>query len=194
MQTKLIKNRNKEERAMPGRKFKGGIQRYEQVKRDVLKLLNDGTVTAVTTMIDYYGLPADFPGFETQPNGSCYERVVYLEQLFEEDIARPRFRSFLTLHEFEALLFTDVNQIASVFPGESVTQPLTEIVNQFDSPEEINAGPTTHPSARLQTCTKRYRKTLHGALIAQGIGLTAIRQQCSHFNEWICWLENLKAD
>lgn len=39
---------------------KGGITEYKPIKKDILSLLKDRNVY-VTTMIDYYGLPSDFP-------------------------------------------------------------------------------------------------------------------------------------
>lgn len=63
--TKRVKNRNAFERSLPGRRFKGGVSSYNQVKRDIRNVLNDRGVAAVTTMIDFYGLPRDFPGMNS---------------------------------------------------------------------------------------------------------------------------------
>ena len=56
--TKLVKS---------GANFKGGVRSYAQVRRDVQKLLQDADAAVVTTFIDYYGLPVDFPGVSTRP-------------------------------------------------------------------------------------------------------------------------------
>lgn len=189
--TKRVKNRNEKERTMPGRRFKDGISKYAKVKLDVRNALNDRGVTAITTMIDYYGLPTDFPGMENLPNADGYTCMQHLEHAFAQDINSPRFHPFLTLHEYEALLFSKPAEIASAFPEQAVAKPLSAIRTSFRSPEEINQGRETHPAARIMTHVTGYRKTFHGVLIAGRIGLRTIRRECSHFDEWISWLESL---
>lgn len=41
---------------------RGGITSYAKLRRDIANLLRDSDARCVTTMIDYYGLPPDFPG------------------------------------------------------------------------------------------------------------------------------------
>lgn len=178
-------------RTRSGNIFKGGIVSYRQVKQEVLRLLQDTSAVLVTTMIDYYGLPSDFPGRATLPAGSPYERVVFLAQAFARDINHPRFLPFFTLHEFEALLFAQPEQIIEAFPHEREkgSQLIQEIAGL--SPEEINEGNRTHPAARIRRHFPEYRKALHGPMIASRIGLPVIRAQCPHFNEWVTHLENL---
>ncbi|MCP4360915.1 MAG: DUF4276 family protein [Chloroflexi bacterium] len=188
--TKRVKNRDARERSMPGRRFKGGVTTYGKVKLDVRKALKDREAI-VTTMIDFYGLPNDFPGMGSLPTGSGYERARYLEQAFEDDIDVHRFQPFLALHEYEALLFSQPKTIAAAFPEQAVAEPLQGIRDAFASPEEINQGRETHPSARIMAHVTGYRKPFHGTLIAERIGLTQIRRECAHFAEWVAWLESL---
>ena len=188
--TKRVKNRDVRERAMPGRRFKGGITTYSNVKLDVRSTLDDKQAI-VTTMIDFYGLPGDFPGMNLLPPGNGYERVLHLEKAFADDIGIHRFRPFLALHEYEALLFSCPKEIAAAFPEQTVEAPLQAIRNEFASPEDINQGPTSHPAARIMNHVTGYRKPFHGTLIAERIGLTQIRSECSHFSEWVTWLESL---
>ena len=54
---------------------KGGVTSYGKIKRDLPRLLRDSSAACVTTMIDFYGLPKDFPGKKDSPGGSCYNRV-----------------------------------------------------------------------------------------------------------------------
>ena len=180
-------------RSKAGTVFKGGIVSYTQVRRDILRLLHDTSIIALTTMIDYYGLPENFPGKSTLPTGSCYERVEYLEDKFREDINHPRFMPFLTLHEFEALLFVAPDQIEAAFPARQLRCTLCTEANQFSSPEEINEGQDTHPAARIRKYIPAYRKAVHGPLIAARIGLDKMREKCPHFARWIARLESLAA-
>lgn len=175
-----------------GTVFKGGITRYPKVRGDLLNLLRDSSAVVVTTMLDYYGLPYDFPGCDTCPKyDTPYKRVEHLQKAWAADIRNNRFVPFLTLHEFEALLFVDVEAIAKVLPDYPVLPGLKAVRAQVQSPEEINEGPTTHPSAHISRVAQGYQKTVDGPLIVQNIGLSKIRAECPHFHQWIARLESL---
>jgi hypothetical protein len=180
-------------RVKSGRKFKGGISQYGKVRHELSLLLRDRSAVAVTTMIDYYGLPRDFPGFQTLPMGSsCYQRVNHLERALAADLGDSRLLPYLSLHEFEALLFTSPPEIQSAFPDFRVAGPLDAALRSAGSPEEINDGPDTHPSARLEKLLPTYQKPLHGPILAGRIGLEALCDRCSHFAAWVRSLEGLK--
>lgn len=66
-------------RVKKGPDFKGGITDYQKVANDLRRLLHDTGVVSVTTFIDYYGLPSDFPGVDSRPSGSAYDRARYVE-------------------------------------------------------------------------------------------------------------------
>ncbi len=171
---------------------RGGVSNYAKIRGDVLRLLRDTSVTAVTTMLDYYGLPNDFPGKDTLTASALpYERVEHLEKAFAEDIDDPRFLPFLMLHEFEALLFADIEKLLEVIPG--VSQHARKTLRQLTEqpPETINENENTHPARRIQQCIPGYSKVLHGVLAVQRIGLEIIRQKCPHFNSWLSKLEAL---
>lgn len=178
-------------RIKSGQKFKGGVIHYEPFRRDLQRLLRDTNAVAVTTMIDYYGLPEDFPGFSNLPAGSCYDRAAHLERALRDDLGHPRLLPYLSLHEFEALLLTAPSEIGTAFPAGGQIARLEKDVSAFPSPEEINEGPDTHPAARILQYLPGYRKALHGPLIASRIGLAALRQRCPHFAAWIDRLERL---
>jgi len=61
------------------------------------------------------------------------------------------------------------------------------------SPELIDDGHDTAPSKRIARLIPEYAgmKASAGPLIAAKIGLAAIRQRCSHFDEWLKKLESL---
>ena len=190
--TKKTAHRTAAELELPGSRFKGGIGTYQMVRRDVLNVLRAPHFVAVTTMFDYYRLPHDFPG-QSDLTGlsNSYHRVSRLEQAFQADIAHSRFRPFLVLHEFEALLFSDPQQIATAIQRHpSIGDRFRAVRNQFNSPEEIDDGPDTHPAARILAQARGYKKTLHGPIIAKRIGLETIRNECPHFAEWLTWLES----
>ncbi len=178
-------------RVKSGLKFKGGVTSYLQLKNELQNLLGDHSVNAVTTMIDYYGLPRDFPGFATRPEtASCYRRVAHMEKALKADLQSSRFLPYLSLHEFEALLLTSPSEVDAAFPI-SVADPLATMVARVESPEEINDGPHTHPAARIQRLLPTYRKPLHGPMIASRIGLETMRRKCPHFDGWVTRLEEI---
>ncbi|HXK43860.1 MAG TPA: DUF4276 family protein [Anaerolineae bacterium] len=173
-----------------GYEFKGGITSYPHVRRDVQNLLRDTAAVCVTTLLDYYGLPDDFPGKSTLPKATPYQRVEYLENAFAQDIANQRFLPYLMLHEFEALLFVDLSAVGDAL-ARAVTPQSFGDLSRFSTPEEINEGKQTHPAARLQRALPGYRKPLHGPLAVERIGLPNTRARCHHFDAWLRKLEAL---
>lgn len=170
----------------------GGIVSYKQIVINLKRLFSDTSATAITSMIDFYGLPDDFPGISAIQEIDCYKKVKKIEQEFYNDISTPRFIPYLQLHEFEGLLFTSPLNIASFFDNEHfIEKQLSQITSEFDSPEHINDGKLTHPSKRIQQIIPDYRKKLDGVKIAKRIGLSKMRDKCPHFNEWISKLEKL---
>lgn len=173
-----------------GKQFRGGVAVYSQIRRHIQNLLRDKHAACVTTMLDYYGLPSDFPGKQNLQGNTPHARVAWLEKDFARDINDHRFLPYLTLHEFEALLFANPAVIFDVL-AQPVQNALFRNLNRFSSPEEIDDGQATHPAARIRQHLPGYRKPLHGPLIAKRIGLPAIRSQCSHFDAWLRALEQL---
>jgi hypothetical protein len=173
-----------------GGRFKGGVTSYEKVKSDLRRLLSDTRAAMVTTMLDYYGLPDDFPGMSTRRPGDCYQRVMHVEEEFKKDIGHPRFEPYLALHEFEALLFADPAKSAFIF-GTSQVLALERHRELSGGAERIDEGPATAPSKRIQKVFPAYQKVLHGSLAAAEIGLPTLRRECRHFDAWVTKLEKL---
>ncbi len=107
-------------------RYRGGSAKYTRWRRDILRLLADPRAVLVTTMLDYYRLPQDFPGRNEQ-SGTCFDRVIYLERRFSEDIDNYKFIPYIALHEFEALLFANPEKIADSFPKSSASNRLKKI-------------------------------------------------------------------
>lgn len=180
-------------RVKAGGKFRGGIVSFGQVRRDLKLLLRDSGVAAVTTMMDFYGLPADFPGMETLPPQSARgaRRAQHLEAALHAEFGDPRFLPYLSVHEFEALLLAEPDRLEKELPGTRLTTALTSAVSEAGSPEEVNDGAETHPAARIRRLAPRYRKAITGPVVAARIGLPTMRQKCPHFSAWVEKLEAL---
>lgn len=180
-------------RIMSGGGFKGGVSSYEKIRKNLNELLGD-TNAHVTTLLDFYGLPEEFPSrgeILEMPGLSAREKARRMQVAFANDIGLARFIPFLALHEFEAWLFSKPDVVAEHFGKEGLTTALQDIVDQVGPPEEINNGPATHPSVRILGLIPQFKKTSDGPAIIQKMTLASIRAACPHFDEWLTTLETL---
>jgi len=176
-----------------GPNFKGGVTNWNQIKRDLQRLLHDTNAAGITTLIDYYGLPNDVPGMSTRPKASPDARVAHVEKAIGKKFNDRRLRPYLMLHEFEAMLFTNIKKWEHRFDDAAAIARLKSDVIGLE-PEDINETPQGAPSKRILRRLERYQKPLHGPDALKDIGLTAIRDACPHFAAWLMWAESLAPD
>jgi hypothetical protein len=178
-------------RVKDGPNFKGGVTSFARFRNDVLRLLGGSSDTLVTTMLDYYGLPTDFPGMATRPAAAtAAQRVEHVEAAVRQAFGDPpNFLPFLALHEFEAWLFASATELPRVMTENEKQPQFAAIRAAVTTPEEINERPQFSPSKRIETLFPSYKKTLHGPTAAGRIGLDQIRAECPHFHQWIGRLE-----
>lgn len=172
---------------------RGGVVSYGKVKNELTRLCRQDRKAQVSTLIDLYALPSDFPGKTDAAypaQGTGRQKAEYLQARLAQDIAESNFIPFLVVHEFEALLFAGPAHFAEWVDTPAVAEHIAAIAQAHTSPEDINDSPHTAPSKRILQCMPGYQKTFHGPLIAAEIGLDVIRQTCPHFN---AWLERLAA-
>jgi Domain of unknown function (DUF4276) len=155
----------------------------ERIKNELKNLMHSFDYT--TTFYDFYGFKhkEDFEtkiSLETKIHASVSENL------------RRRLIPYIQMYEFEGLLFSSPNVIASNLQGNSLDQWATGILQEFNNnPETVNNSKETAPSKRLEKWTN-YRKTTHGPNIAKEIGLERIRSMCSGFNDWLTKIESLR--
>jgi hypothetical protein len=188
-----------------GRNFRGGLVSYEHLARDLtLWMKQDQNEDSwFTTLIDFYGLPDNFPGYEmAKKSRSAIDAVAVLEDEFGKDIVKRlggiavsrRFIPYIQLHEFEALLFSNPSAFSVAFPADpKAVGQLAAIRTQFSSPEDINDGQMTAPSRRIIHLFPDYQKPVSGLLIAKEIGLATIRGECRRFDNWLARIVELGA-
>lgn len=144
-------------------------------------------------LIDYYGLykKHNFPGWV---DGDKIQdknlRMEFLENAMKADIAaakRQRFIPYLQLHEFEGLLFNDIQVFYDQVPKNEMigVSELIKTFEDYDNPEMINDNKETAPSHRLKRIIKGYNKPLFGHYFAEAIGIEKIRAKSPRFNQWI---------
>lgn len=176
--------------------YRGGMREYGKVQRDLKRWMAEDGTAAFTTMFDLYALPRDFPGYpDASRMNDSYARVRHLEQelaaAFGDD---RRLIPYIQLHEFEALLFSDPDKFDwHYIEHDPQIERLVRLASQFESPELIDDGERTAPSKRIIAEIPEYefQKTTAGPLIANQIGVQAMRDRCPHFAEWITRLEAL---
>lgn len=180
-----------------GRVHRDGMGSYQAFKRDLLVWLKqDRSADAYfTTMIDLYGLPRSFPGYEEAARiADPYQRVAALEKALSDDLGDPRFIAYIQLHEFEALLLAGP-EAWSVYYGAHSRQidNLQHLCAKYASPELIDDGEQTSPSKRTGEEIADYlpQKRTAGPIIAERIGIQTMRQKCPHFDQWLRKLEEL---
>ena len=183
----------------PGQK--GGDVKFVRVRNDIGLHLKQRNDTYLTLFIDFYGIRSDWPGLDeakaqTMPGGKAEKinRATFaeVERLFGAYGVYRRFLPYFSMHEFEALLFSDP-QILTAQLGVS-QNVVDEILTECGEPEAIDDSPLTSPSKRLEALSTRYKKTTTGIVIARAIGLVAMRHECPLFNAWLTRIENLSID
>lgn len=174
---------------------KGGLLSYVQAKHDLNILMkhyqdNDKERHIFTTMFDYYALPNDFPGKkDVNRNIDKRAQVSFIERMFGNDFQNRRFIPYIQLHEFEALLFTDIEKLKYEHPlSEKDILKLKAETDRYDDPEMINDSKDTAPSSRIKKALAdeyNYDKAKSGAKVTRLIGMDALLNGCQHFREWI---------
>ncbi len=185
------------------RSHRGGRRSWTDVKQDILRHLRSDRGAIATTMVDYYALPATgpkaWPG-RAASNGKPFEEKAEtvesallrdIKAEMGEDFDPQRFVPFVVMHEFEGLLFSDCDAFARAIGESHLAGKLHNIRADFETPEHINDSAATAPSKRLERLLPTYDKSLFGNVAALEIGLTAIREQCPHFDQWLTTLEGL---
>lgn len=178
----------------------GGIVRWDVLKKQIENHLKQDRAAYVTLLIDYYGLyqKYEFPDWEESlsiPDRSS--RLDFLEQKMAQDIEeslRYRFIPYMQLHEFEGILFNNLEIFDLLFNADEILdrEELETIFREFENPEMINNSPDNAPSKRLKRIIKGYNKIVYGNILAEEIGLTGIRSKCPRFNDWIGRINNIQ--
>lgn len=179
-------------------RFPGGVFRYEPVYRHIMASLRQHSAhtSFVTTLIDLYAFPQDFPNYAKHDSLLGRHRAESLEKAVQSQVNDKRFVPHLQLHEFEALVLADPDQILNEFgddkPAEAVKALLREIHGR--APEDVDDTPSGAPSHRICRHVQGYRKRRMGPAIVSRIGLGNLRTVCPHFGAWLTRLEELASN
>jgi hypothetical protein len=185
---------------------KGGAVRFERAARDIGIFLAQRTGTFVSTMVDFFRIDPEWPGRRHVENSlqsgarlTAAQKAEILETAMRNEIsavypelrATERFVPYIEMHEFEALLFSDVVAFSNATGIPAAA--LQSIRESYPNPEEINEDPENAPSRQIYRRFPGYRKVAMGKAAAEAIGIPAMRDQCPHFHDWLARLENLRS-
>ncbi len=143
----------------------------------------------VTSLVDFYG-------FRDKGEKTIEELEENISETIDKRINQSwdqsRIFPYIQQYEFEGLLFSNVDGFRLVPEvDEECLTSLSQIRQQFETPEHINDNSTTAPSKRIKVLIPTYNKVLHGLLVAGETGLDSIRNECPRFNGWLNRLESL---
>ena len=183
------------------RSRRGGGLPWQSVRQGILRHLKQDRQAVATTMVDYYGMPQSgsrqWPGRVEAVSLPFEQKAGAIRNALAQDICEgmgssfdpSRFIPYVSMHEFEALLFSDCMGFADSvgFPG--VGDAMQGILDRFGSPEEIDDSWETAPSRRILALIPSYGKEAMGATAVQDIGLDNIRRRCPKFAGWLSQLE-----
>lgn len=180
---------------------RGGVRSWEGVRREFVSNLRTDSEIVVSTMVDYYGMPPNWPGraIASASGLSVAERAGMIEEALLQDMHQEmgdsfdprRFVPYVMMHEFEAMLFSDCEAFGNAIGRSELSTGFRAVRARFDSPEEIDDSPESAPSKRIESLLPGYQKPTMGVQAARSIGLEAIRRECPHFREWLGRLESL---
>jgi hypothetical protein len=147
---------------------KGGAGPWDRAKPEILALIRQEPQSVVTTMFDFYALPRDWPGRrEAVAKGLKHvEAVVFVEDKIGGAIRAelevgglaPQFIPYLSLHEYEALLFSDTEVLASVTQGAHHAAQLQAVLEECGAARRstiIRIPRLRSGSSRLRRVTRR---------------------------------------
>lgn len=135
------------------KKTMGGIVKWSELKKQISQHLSNEKDAFVTTFIDYYGLykKYNFPGWDDSLKViDKNQRMDFLEAEMAksiDDAIRYRYLPYMQLHEFEGLLFNDINIFYEQITKEELVgiTELQKTFNDYDNPEMINDNKETSP-------------------------------------------------
>jgi len=165
------------------RTYRGGASSYAKIKNELGILCQAHENRFITTMFDYYAMPANTPRIECDER-NIYRRMLIIEQAIDDDIARSNFFFHFMLHEFEGLLFSDPSAF-SLIANTAQVEEIRKVRGAAQSPEHINNGYETAPSKRIKRIVPNYGKVTSGVLLSKHMGIECMLRECRHFSDWV---------
>lgn len=163
---------------------RGGNVSYAYLEADIRRTSKqNGGNTYITTFLDYFRLPNDFPGYQTQ-------NIDLIEEAMSHDLPEIKLIPYIQKYEFETLLFSSKDALSFVIDSPSGMNDIERILDQFPNVEDINGGSETAPSKRLAHIFP-YNKVIDSMLVLDMVEMSVILDKCPRFSGWIAKLVHL---
>ena len=165
----------------------GGNVSTQRLAGDMARLFPN--FDAVSSLVDFYG----FRG-KGEKSSEELEREIgnALKDRLASNWREDRVLPYVQRHEFEGLLFSDVDAFArSINATADAVDGLRRVRCEFSTPEDINDNASTAPSKRIKRQIPGYQKVRDGTLVAQATGMDRLLAECPRFRAWVRALESL---
>ncbi|BDT67326.1 hypothetical protein os1_15020 [Comamonadaceae bacterium OS-1] len=178
----------------------GGAINFDRLCHNVRNTLRQTSSQYLTTFFDLYALDPGMPGMadvhrfsDPTHKAGHVEAALHAALVEKLGFRGDRFIPYIQPYELEGLFFSHTDALSQAVPGwTAAAEALLQVRQAFATPEHINDGFETKPSARLEKLlVPKYRKTRHAPLIGQKMGLHAITTECAHFSQWVERLRSL---
>jgi hypothetical protein len=159
---------------------KGGGTSYARVQKDLLRQLKQDPTAYCSTMIDFYGLGRGFPGTPPPAHLTNIQKVEHIERDVKDDICGriPDFRPdvrlipYLSLHEYEGLLFSDPDALAQALTQPNLAHRFHQIRIISRRPRTSMTAPRPHPPNASLRFTPRIEKSSRAPSPQERLALT----------------------
>lgn len=132
----------------------GGDVKFARARNDIERFLKQRSDTYLTLLVDYYGIGNDWPGYADAKRQVSHIRKAEVinaataetvSNLFPEQNPHRRFIPYVSMHEIEALFFSDPNALAEKL-GLSKPALMTSLINVVSRKKSMTAMTRRHPS------------------------------------------------
>lgn len=106
-----------------------------------------------------------------------------------QELSCIEFFPYIQMHEYEALLFSDINGFYKTEMKPAAIAELEKEVKKFPTPEHINNSEQTAPSKRILRVYPYYQKVSDGTIAVEAVGIKTMKEKCLHFAGWVKRLE-----
>lgn len=175
--------------------IQGGMISYEKAIGDIRRMLASiplkEDIHLVTTMFDLYALPNDFPGYGDKVSVDDSAWIESIETAMAQVVDDNRFIPYIQLHEFEALVLCNIDELKKEYPKASVELDKlnqTIIKDYGGNTENVDNGFATAPSKRIMKALEgkyEYNKVKSGVMATSDFGVDNLCECCPHFKTWI---------
>lgn len=184
---------------------RGGIRGWAVYERELIRLASERADRHLALLVDYYAMPADWPGRAEAAGRPLAERGAYVEQRLAEQadpVFRDRFVPCVQYHEFESLLFVDgwttaweLDAVGRPRSSAAVEKKINEAVAAAGGQAEwVNDGPDSAPSKRIAQMIVGYDKVAWGNQVVDAVTLPRLRKGCPWLDRWMAALQALEPD